>query len=147
MTDDELIACFEAGEVPPGGFHHREHVRVAWWYLCCEPLPSALERFRTGLRDFAEKQGAPGLYHETITTAYVLLIDERLQAFGRDGSWQGFAAANPDLCAWKPSILERYYSPETLASDAARAMFVAPDRGEPAPWALDAAALHPASRT
>jgi hypothetical protein len=139
MTDDELIACFEAGDVPPGGFHHRQHVRAAWRYLCREPLGHALERFRTALRRFAEKQGAPGLYHETITTAYVLLIAERVQASGRDGSWESFAAANPDLFAWKPFILDRYYTPETLASDAARATFVAPDRGEAAPGAADAA--------
>ena len=99
MTDDELIACFETGDVPPGGFHHREHVRVAWCYLCREPLGHALERFRAALRRFAEKQGAPALYHETITTAYVLLIAERVQASGRDGSWESFAAANPDLFA------------------------------------------------
>ena len=138
MTDDELIACFEAGAVPPGGFHHREHVRVAWRYLCREPLGQALERFRAALRHFAEKQGAPGLYHETITTAYVLLIAERVQASGRDGSWESFAAANGDLFAWGPSILDRYYTPTTLASDAARATFVAPDRGEAAPWAAAA---------
>ena len=147
MTDDVLIACFEAGDAPPGGFHHREHVRVAWRYLCREPLGQALVRFRTSLRRFAEKQGAPGLYHETITTAYVLLIAKRVQTSGGGGCWESFVAANPDLFAWGPSILDRYYTPTTLASDVARATFVAPDRGEAAPWAADAAALDSESRT
>ena len=31
--DDELIRCFEAGDVPAGGFHHEQHVRVAWNYV------------------------------------------------------------------------------------------------------------------
>jgi hypothetical protein len=137
MSDEELVGCFEAGEVPEGGFHHREHVRVAWWYLRREPLAEALERFRAGLRGFAEAQGAPGLYHETMTTAYVLLIHERLESVGRDLSWERFAALNPDLFAWRPSILDGYYHPETLASDEARAMFLAPDSGQAAPWARD----------
>jgi len=49
MTDDELITCFEAQQDPPGGFHHREHVRVAWVYLRRDPVPVALEhrRWRT----------------------------------------------------------------------------------------------------
>jgi len=42
--------------------------------------------------------------------------------------WEPFARANPDLLTWRPSILERYYLPETLASDAARRVFVLPDR-------------------
>ena len=34
----------------------------------------------------------------------------------------------PDLLAWKPSALDRLYTPETLASDRARRVFVMPDR-------------------
>jgi hypothetical protein len=75
------------------------------------------------------------------------LIAERVQVSGRDGSWESFAAANPDLFSWGPSILDRYYTPETLASDAARATFVTPDRGQTAPWAANAATLHSAGGT
>ena len=127
MTDQELIRCFEAAEEPPGGFHHREHVRVAWSYLRRDPWLTALERFRSGLRRFAEARGKPELYHETITTAFVVLIAERLDACGRDSSWEEFAARNADLLAWKPSILDRYYRPETLASDRAKRVFLLPD--------------------
>ena len=38
-------------------------------------------------------------------------------------SWEVFSAANPDLFAWRPSILDRYYQPETLNSDLARRVF------------------------
>jgi hypothetical protein len=127
MTDDQLLTEFEAGRVPEGGFHHRQHVRVAWNYLRVHPLPEALARFCAGLRRFAEAQGATGLYHETITVAYVLLINERLSS-SRDLDWDGFAAAYPELLAWKPSILDRFYSAETLSSDRARRVFVMPDR-------------------
>jgi hypothetical protein len=127
LTDDEeLVRRFEAGEVPDGGFHHAQHVRVAWFYLSCSPLPAALDRFSNGLKRFAVAQGKPDLYHETITTAYVLLIDERIDRAGlRD--WPAFAAANPDLLTWKPSILDRYYTAETLWSEGAKRTFVMPD--------------------
>lgn len=128
MTDEELVSCFEDGTVPPGGFHHAEHVRVAWWYARRHPWLVALDRFRVALRRFAEAQGKPGLYHETITTAFVVLVVERLDGDGADLDWESFAARNADLLVWKPSILDRYYRPETLASDRARRLFVLPDQ-------------------
>jgi len=132
VTDDEaLIAIFEAGDEPPGGFHHREHVRVAWYYLQHAPLPEALVRFSTNLRRFAAARGKPNLYHETITTAYLLLINERLDADARALAWPAFAARNGDLLTWKPSALDRYYTAETLMSDRARRTFVMPDRLAP----------------
>jgi hypothetical protein len=128
MDDEVLVRSFERGEVPEGGFHHAQHVRVAWYYLRHRPLPDALERFQTQLRAFALAQDKPNLYHETITTAYVLLINERLDDGARDENWDAFAARNADLLSWKPSILQRYYRDETLWSDRARRTFVMPDR-------------------
>ncbi|MCC7042341.1 MAG: hypothetical protein IT183_00625 [Acidobacteria bacterium] len=127
MTDEELMQYFEAGTPPPGGFHHEQHVHVVWCYLRRHSRDVALERFRSGLRHFAEAQGAPQRYHETITTAFVLLIAERLGEDAQDPAWEAFAARHADLLAWKPSILDRYYTPETLASERARHTFVPPD--------------------
>lgn len=127
MQDEELLRAFEAGEMPEGGFHHAHHVRVAWCYLKRYALPEALARFSAGLRHFAACQDKPDLYHETITVAYVLLINQRL-ASERSADWDRFAATNADLLSWRPSVLDRYYRPETLASPAAKATFLMPDR-------------------
>lgn len=126
MTDEQLMRDFEAGRVPEGGFHHPQHVRVAWNYLRAHALPEALGRFCQGLKQFAEAQAASGLYHETITVAYLLLINERL-SLSRDLDWDGFAAAHPELLSWKPSLLDCLYRPDTLASERARRVFVMPD--------------------
>ena len=126
--DDAIVLTFEAGREPAGGFHHREHVRVAWYYLQRHALPEAIVRFSTALRHFAAAQGKPGLYHETITTAYLLLINERLDGDVRQLAWTAFADRNPDLLTWKPSVLHRYYHAETLTSDRARRTFLLPDR-------------------
>jgi hypothetical protein len=68
----------------------------------------------------------PGLYHATITWAYLAIIDERMRAAPAD-TWDAFAAAHPDLLTWKPGVLDRLYSPERLWSPAARDGFVMPD--------------------
>ena len=127
MEDEDLVRIFEAGEVPDGGFGHEQHVRVAWWYLRHHSLPDAMARFIAGLKHFAKWRNKTNLYHETITVAYVLLINERL-AESRDLDWSAFARRHADLLQWRPSILEDYYRPETLASPRARAVFVMPDR-------------------
>ena len=127
MDCDELVRLFEEGTVPEGGFHHAQHVQVAWSYLRRYPLAEALARFSAGLQRFAAAQGATGMYHETITVAFVLLINERLDG-DRGSNWDAFAARHPDLLAWKPSVLDRYYTAETLWSDRARRVFVMPDR-------------------
>ena len=130
MTDDELLEAFEASTLPAEQFPHAAHVRVAWCYASRHCLPEALARFSGGLRRFATATGAPGRYHETITVAYMLLIAERLDD-ARDESWERFSGRNPDLLAWRPSILSRYYRDETLQSARARRVFVMPDRPSP----------------
>ncbi len=127
MEDEDLVRTFEAGEVPGGGFGHEQHVRVAWWYLKHHSLPDAMARFIGGLKYFAKCRNKADLYHETITVAYLLLINERLSE-SRDLDWNAFAALHADLLNWRPSILEAYYQPETLASARARRVFVMPDR-------------------
>jgi hypothetical protein len=142
IPDDELLAAFEAGREPEGGFHHREHLRVAWLYLRRDPWPVALGRFAEGLKGFAIAQGHPGLYHETVTVAYFLLIHQRMVERGQvlncefatpdltppEPTFDAFVAGHPELLGWKPSILDRYYEAATLASDLARRVFVMPDR-------------------
>ena len=127
MTDQELIEQFEDGTLPNEGFHHREHVRTAFLYLTKYPVLEALQIFSRTLRRFAEARGKPQLYHQTITWAYVFLIQERMASARKKQSWDEFASSNPDLLVWKDGILARYYRAETLASDLARAIFVLPD--------------------
>jgi len=128
LDDAAFIAAFEAGT--PGAFHHADHVRLAWLYLRRYPVLEALGRFGEGLRRFAAHHGKPGLYHETITWAYLLVIHERIARAEAPESWPAFAERNPDLLAWPSPILKALYRDETLWSDLARRVFVMPDRAD-----------------
>jgi hypothetical protein len=123
----ELFDRFVDTTLPADQFHHQQHVAVAWLFVRKYGMPAALGEFTAAIKRFAEAKGAHGLYHETITWAFLLLIAERQVKCGA-GNWDDFAAANSDLLVWKPSILERYYSSETLKSDLARRVFLFPDR-------------------
>ncbi|MGH7487229.1 MAG: hypothetical protein ACREMY_16750, partial [bacterium] len=128
LSDEDFVARFEDCTLPSTAFHHRDHVRLAWVYLQDHPPLEALARFANGLRRFATANGAAGLYHETITWAFLLLVRERMERGAAADVWESFAAGNPDLLTWKPSILDSYYRPETLGSELARRVFVMPDR-------------------
>ena len=121
----DLLQGFLDTTLPAEQFHHEQHVHVAWLFVRDHGMPAALAEFAAAIKRFADAKGATGLYHETITWAYLLLIAER-QAVCQAASWEDFAAASPDLLSWKPSILERYYSSEVLKSDLARQVFVMP---------------------
>lgn len=128
MTDEEFAAAFEERSLPPSAFRHADHVRLAWIYLRRMALPEAMRRYADGLRAFAGHLGKPGLYHETITYAFLMVINERMADGPAGEDWEGFRARCPDLLAGVTAALGRWYSAEQLASDRSRAGFVMPDR-------------------
>lgn len=134
MTDEEFVEAFESCKLRNSDFHHADHVRVAFLYLSRFSPVEALQRFSQSLANFAAANGKPGLYHETITWAFLFLIRERMARYslrnGTPPSWNEFAQENPDLLNWKDNILKRYYSEKVLHSDLAKKTFVFPDRTE-----------------
>ena len=130
LEDDEFVARFEDATLPNECFHHRDHVRMAFLYLCRYPALEAVQRFSSALARFAAAKGKPSLYSETVTWAFLFLIRERMARSGSQQTWSGFAAENEDLLGWKDNILSKYYPKETLASDLAKTTFLLPDRIE-----------------
>jgi hypothetical protein len=127
MSNEEVIRRFEKGLEPGVEFHHADHVRLAFAYLCEFPVLRALEKFAGALKRFAAARGKTQLYNETITCAYFFLIRERM-ARCEGLAWGVFARENPDLLIWKDGVLSRYYCESTLKSDLAREVFVLPDK-------------------
>ena len=126
MDQQQLFDSFVDTSLSADQFHHQQHVQVAWLFVQKFGMPAALGEFTAAIRRFADAKGATGLYHETITWAFLLLIAER-QARSEARTWEEFESAHPDLLIWRPSILERYYSKQLLASELARRTFLMPD--------------------
>lgn len=107
MTDDELLAAFERGEIRADAFPHELHLRVA---RLLSREPDGLARLRAGIQGIAERAGRPEVYHETITRAWFELV----------------AAADEVVSALHDrGLLGRYYSQAVLESG--RATWVEPD--------------------
>ena len=128
MTDDDLVAFFENCTLPLESFRHADHVKMAFLYLGKYPLLEAIRHFSCSLARFATAHGKTNLYNQTITWAYLLLIQERLARAGQPQTWAEFAAGNADLLDWNDNVLKKYYRDETLKSEIARSTFVFPDR-------------------
>jgi len=128
MLDDRaLLQAFRDTSLSASAFRHVDHVRIAWLYVREYGPVEAAPRFAADLQAFARAKGADGLYHATITGAYMALVAER-QLDAPAETWDDFASAHPDLLTWKPGVLDRYYSAGRLWSATARAQFLLPDR-------------------
>jgi len=129
--DDRRFLCdFEATAIEPDDFHHRDHLRAAWAAVATYPLLEAMARYVEAIKRLAARAGSPGIYHETITLAYLLLIHERLSRQEVAESFAAFTARHADLFSWRPSILDTYYDAALLSSEVCRARFVLPERSK-----------------
>ena len=136
MNCDELIRRLEDCTLAAAAFDHCAHVQAGFGYLQRHGYAGALIAMATALRRFAAHHGKQGLYHETVTAAFLALIHQRmaedLAAEGREIAlagaqaldWERFAASHSDLFAH--DLLARYYSRDTLSSALARHCFVLP---------------------
>lgn len=125
MTDEEFLRRLADCSLPPEDFNHRAHVRAAYLVLAEAPsFGAALERMRDLITGFAAHLGKTGLYHETITVAFMALINARRAEAEAGQSWETFAAANPDL--FEKDVLARRYDKAVLQSDLARQVFLLP---------------------
>jgi hypothetical protein len=124
MTDQEFLNALETCALPQSEFGHLGHVRAAYLYLQSGEFVEALMRLRRAIRNYAAYLGKPERYHETITVAYVALIQQHMHERGHAGGWQAFGRDNPEL--FQPGLLLRFYSKTQLESELARRVFLLP---------------------
>ncbi len=132
LSDAAFLVAVSTCTLPLDQFHHGDHLRLAWLELHARPFQEALSRIRRTIQAFAAHHGKAAIYHETITTAWVALLTSH-----REPTFAEFLRANEDLLSAK--LLERYWSPQTLFSAAAKQAWIPPDR---APLPIDPAILN-----
>lgn len=149
----DLVAAFENATIPAKEFSHVAHIAVALAYLEKMSQDQALERMREKISAFASHHGVGNLYHETLTTFWMKLLDHVGPNYELDLSRRSRAKEDPshvDLASaskvplWQRinAIVARWgnrgpvdahYTREVITSDAARKDWVPPDR-EPLPF-------------
>lgn len=121
MNDHEFALAFERCEISNADFHHRDHVRLAWFYLRRYGA-EADARIAAAIRNFAAHHGKLDKYHQTMTIAWMRLV-EAAAAIDR---FEDAVAAFPRLL--DKNYLREFYSDELLGTENARNNFVEPDK-------------------
>jgi hypothetical protein len=124
MTDHEFLQALESCTLPESHFGHAAHVRAAYLYLRQADFVGALERIRRAIRNYATHHGKPDRYHETMTVAYLALIQQHICERGPSDGWESFTRDNSELL--DPNLLTRFYSREQIESAMARKIFLLP---------------------
>ncbi len=134
ILEDETLVAFENGTLDPARFNHRTHLSMAWRYLQRDGFPEGALQFRRHLQSYVAKVGAQDKYHETITWAYlVLLNEERCLRSPAGESFDAMIQRRPDLLDHRNGPIARCYSKAQLESPEARRVFMLPaaERGGP----------------
>lgn len=126
----QLVAAFDSATVPASEWTHQAHLVVATWHVYHLGAAAALNVMRTGIIRLNGAHGTPNSdtrgYHETITCAYITLIDDVLAASRARSVLEAIEAVlSSPLEA--PGVLSAYYSRERLLSVEARRAWVPPD--------------------
>jgi hypothetical protein len=147
LDDQTFLSRFEAGTFPLAEWHHRQHIKVAYLYLCAHPFDLAIERMRTGIRALNAAHSVPDEltrgYHETMTQAWMRLVQVTLCEYGPAGSADEFFELHPQLAEKK--VLRLFYSRQGMMSAEAKARFVEPDLA-PLPKSQKVPKLQPEAR-
>lgn len=128
-ADAEFLLAFEHCTLPFEQWKHRAHLKVAYLYLRALPFDQALEKIRLNITRYNAATNTPESlergYHETMTVAWMKLVELALQQHGPAASADEFLDAQEYLLNRK--ALRFFYSRERLISWQAKAEWVEPD--------------------
>jgi hypothetical protein len=130
MTDDEtFLAKFEACRWPLEQWHHPQHIKLAYLYLSRYPFDAAMDCVRERIKAHNAAHHLPDLptsgYHETMTQAWMRLVELTLCEYGPAETGDRFFELNPQLSQKK--VLRLFYSRDVFMSPRAKIEFVEPD--------------------
>jgi hypothetical protein len=128
----DVLTAFERGTLDPAQFNHRLHLSLAWTYLQRDGFPEGALHFRRHLQAYVAKVGAESKYHETITWAYLALLNEELSLRSPpEESFDTMIQRRPDLLDHRNGAIARCYRKAQLDSPDARRVFLLPVQDRP----------------
>lgn len=130
LDDVALWGAFRHATLPEAEWTHRSHIRTGYLFLGRSNLDEAHLRMRVGIIRLNARHGLEETpkrgYHETLTRAWLALIDGARRGEASMTS-EAFLTAHPELLDKELTL--RFYSRERLLSLRARTVFVEPDLG------------------
>lgn len=125
MNDEDFAQAFLSGALPNEQFHHRDHLRLAWFLIRRLGREDATQTITAGIQRFAAHHGHAEKYHETLTQSWIRIVAHMLEARPDITEFTTFLAAFPQLL--DKDLPYHHWRRETMASAAARAQWVEPD--------------------
>lgn len=130
MTETPItIKAFESQSIPPEAWNHRAHLTIAYLYLRAHPFEAAADRMRAGIKALNAAHGTPESldrgYHETLTIAWLRVLDAMIRAHGPGAGPDDFLDSQPYLL--NRLLLRLYYSRGRIMTHQAKRDFVEPD--------------------
>jgi hypothetical protein len=129
LADESFLRSFEDCILPFEQWKHRAHIKVAYLYLHELPYEQALAKVRTNIKRYNAATNTPENlergYHETMTVAWMKLVDFTLREYGPANTADEFLDAQEHLLNRK--ALRFFYTRDRLISWQAKAEWVEPD--------------------
>jgi len=123
-ADEALVASFHAHQLSNQGFHHRDHLRLAWVQIRRLGLDEASEVVTTGIRRFAAHHGGIERYNDTMTRFWLRLVNLGISRHP-ELIFDELLAAEPHLL--DKNLPFRHWSRERMKRDDAKQRWVEPD--------------------
>ena len=126
---ESFVQTFEDGSLSRSEWTHSRHLVMALWYLRHHNRDEATRLIRDGIQRYNKSQANFTGYHETITLAWLAVVERFLAVRDLNQPLSTLAGELLRQCGDKDFLL-RFYSRERLFCDEARACWVPPDRCE-----------------
>ena len=123
-ADEAFVAAFHADQLSNQGFHHRDHLRLAWVQIRRLGLDEASEVVTTGIRRFAAHHGSADRYNDTMTRFWLRVVGLGIIRHPELG-FEELLAAEPHLL--DKNLPFRHWSSERMSRDDAKRQWVEPD--------------------
>ena len=129
LDEAELLDLFGRAAVPAQRWTHLAHLTVAYWLLRRHGLAGAIERMGPCIRALNAANGvvdAPDVgYHETVTVAWLRIIDGLMRSHGGCATAAAFLEEHPYLLSRR--LLRLFYTRDRILTAEAKGRYVAPD--------------------
>jgi len=130
LNDQDFKERLEACIFPVSDFDHRSHLRLAYVYLTENSIEVSNKLVRSALNRLLQHNNIEptAKYHETLTKAWLLVVNHYMKGTKDLCSADEFIDKNPELL--NSQIMMTHYTHEILFSDRARKKFIKPDLKE-----------------